>query len=1158
MRKILFFILLMIINKTSNSQVWENLSSVNQQTIGGYAGNDINLSCSDNLGNVYMVFNYAISKWDGKKWTDLPLHITLPKVPYQGVTNMTDLKCDSKGNVYLLHNNIVYKWNGKVWTILETASSTIYKASSYNNASTINVDTSQNVYVTYSNSTSSVTNYQPSFLKWNGSTWSKIIDPNSALTNLEVSNMVCNLRNNKLICTFKNSTTNNYGFYEFTNNTWNLVTIYPYTTANNYHTSLVKSIKFDVNNNIYAIVGKSNTSNTIVCVSTYKNGSWIDLYDNTKPQAYNNIYVDQFEVLDSSNIFMIGKNNNNIIVSANWNGSYIDTANMMSNYFNTYYNKDFKTIAKDRYNQIMIAGTRYTDQFAFPYLWNGTSWQKASNYQPVYSCIIGTDMYNNIYASDNNLSEERGDLRTYGKFDGTQWKTIANHPGTFTYFGSITVDDSGSIYASSKYFNSVTYETRPCIYLLKKNTSNWMILDSNTTDLSFSEIVDIKFDKIKNLVALVKRQQAQWGNQDSIMVYKWNMITKHWITTGNKPFRATLGGSLENTHFISGFDGNLYVGNVLNNTTSEVFSTISTTCKFAKWDGSNWTEVAGGDGFVKAVDSSGIMYKTYYSPIGGSYPDTNSIQRFVNNKWVKVGTGAAGIRAVGTVSHILARTQNNIVIYAYNNSSFTLKHWNGTKWSDTLLANNQISSVINAHPIYNFYYDKKNNLYAYNAVYGFGNAKNAMCIARFSFSNPYCTISGRFKTSIGKPVNNVTLAINGTSVFNTDVIDTNYHYNKFGNGNNVILRPTKNNDITKANGLNATDVLFVQRHILGSPKLNSAYKIIAADVSGDKLVNATDLLRIKRLILGTDTTFTKGTGATKVDRLWEFVDSAYTFLDTTNPFPFKDSISFTNLTSNKINQTFIGVKLGDVNYDWNPAVAKGIEAKPVELVYHVISTKEKSNQTDFSGTNLRNDEIRIPITVSNFKELVAMQYTFHFDNSKYEFVNLEGFKNLQGFEYNTSQANTNGNISMLWIDKNAVERTLEDGTELFTLVLRSTVANRLSTDLTLTSDITEVAAWDKDYNQHNIVLTKQQKLQTTNIEQWAIYPNPTKGLVNLYVETLVGKGNIVITDVYGKQVKTQPLGLGTNTIDIANLGKGIYFVSVITHEGKTTKKLVVE
>ena len=62
-----------------------------------------------------------------------------------------------------------------------------------------------------------------------------------------------------------------------------------------------------------------------------------------------------------------------------------------------------------------------------------------------------------------------------------------------------------------------------------------------------------------------------------------------------------------------------------------------------------------------------------------------------------------------------------------------------------------------------------------------------------------------------------------------------------------------------------------------------------------------------------------------------------------------------------------------------------------------------------------------------------MQYTLHFDNSKYEFVGIENIK--LDIDFNQKQCNQNGNISFLWTDKNAVERTLEDGTELFTLVL---------------------------------------------------------------------------------------------------------------------------
>ncbi len=82
--------------------------------------------------------------------------------------------------------------------------------------------------------------------------------------------------------------------------------------------------------------------------------------------------------------------------------------------------------------------------------------------------------------------------------------------------------------------------------------------------------------------------------------------------------------------------------------------------------------------------------------------------------------------------------------------------------------------------------------------------------------------------------------------------------------------------------------------------------------------------------------------------------------------------------------------------------------------------------------------------------------------------------------------------------------------------------------------------------------------QQSTVDCFTIYSNPAKGSVNLNVETLIGKGSIVITDLYGKTVKTQNLSMGTNTVNIANLSKGFYLVSMITSEGKTTKKLVVE
>ena len=77
-------------------------------------------------------------------------------------------------------------------------------------------------------------------------------------------------------------------------------------------------------------------------------------------------------------------------------------------------------------------------------------------------------------------------------------------------------------------------------------------------------------------------------------------------------------------------------------------------------------------------------------------------------------------------------------------------------------------------------------------------------------------------------------------------------------------------------------------------------------------------------------------------------------------------------------------------------------------------------------------------------------------------------------------------------------------------------------------------------------------------KDFMLYPNPARSTVSLQVDRLVGSGTIVVTDLYGKQVRTQALSMGTNTIDVSNLAKGFYLVSTITEQGKTTKKLVVE
>ncbi|MFY7963452.1 MAG: Ig-like domain-containing protein, partial [Chitinophagaceae bacterium] len=88
-----------------------------------------------------------------------------------------------------------------------------------------------------------------------------------------------------------------------------------------------------------------------------------------------------------------------------------------------------------------------------------------------------------------------------------------------------------------------------------------------------------------------------------------------------------------------------------------------------------------------------------------------------------------------------------------------------------------------------------------------------------------------------------------------------------------------------------------------------------------------------------------------------------------------------------------------------------------------------------------------------------------------------------------------------------------------TLKYTYTDANGCSNSRTMSGNVVSCAA-------RGIVDNGQ--LVTTN--DFIMYPNPTHSQFTIYQSQLIGTGTIVITDLYGKQIKTQSLSMGSNTI----------------------------
>lgn len=83
-----------------------------------------------------------------------------------------------------------------------------------------------------------------------------------------------------------------------------------------------------------------------------------------------------------------------------------------------------------------------------------------------------------------------------------------------------------------------------------------------------------------------------------------------------------------------------------------------------------------------------------------------------------------------------------------------------------------------------------------------------------------------------------------------------------------------------------------------------------------------------------------------------------------------------------------------------------------------------------------------------------------------------------------------------------------------------------------------------------------------NIEneiQFSIFPNPNSGNFNIKINAQLSNSDLItITDILGRQVYQSKLNNTDSEIDLSELGKGVYTVSISTRNGKTAKKVVIE
>lgn len=181
-------------------------------------------------------------------------------------------------------------------------------------------------------------------------------------------------------------------------------------------------------------------------------------------------------------------------------------------------------------------------------------------------------------------------------------------------------------------------------------------------------------------------------------------------------------------------------------------------------------------------------------------------------------------------------------------------------------------------------------------------------------------VSGRIAKDDGKKIESVSVTMEGAG--STPVLtDANgiFAFTPMPAGGAYAVTPSRDGD--DLNGVSTLDIIMIQRHILGVEKINSPYRLIAADANSSGFVTAADLTDLRKLVLGVYNDLPKNSS-------WRFVDAAYKFPDPANPWTgsFPEKYPIANLNAN-MDLAFTGIKIGDIN---GSAVAASANAEQVE------------------------------------------------------------------------------------------------------------------------------------------------------------------------------------------------------------------------------------
>lgn len=297
-------------------------------------------------------------------------------------------------------------------------------------------------------------------------------------------------------------------------------------------------------------------------------------------------------------------------------------------------------------------------------------------------------------------------------------------------------------------------------------------------------------------------------------------------------------------------------------------------------------------------------------------------------------------------------------------------------------------------------------------------------------TSPAVLSGGIASWASGAPIPSVILQVAGGTNTST-VTGTNGLYEfQLPPGGNYSLTPWRMEDSPLVNGVSTFDLALIHQRLLNQQPWSSPYQLLAADVNGSGGVDAADIALIRQMVVGMSDGFPAG--------LWRFVPSDYAFADPQNPWSAPSGRTYPSLVAEVSGQSFIGIKLGDVNDSAVRPMGFGAgspSSRMAKAARRSVQLEPPSVRFAISThLALSSSVVKSKVLVSSFKNVTTAQFALDWDPSVLRYLGVDDVANLglTDGNFGTNRIGQ-GVLAFSWDDPTLIGLTQPNGAALLAI-----------------------------------------------------------------------------------------------------------------------------